>query len=377
MKTFALTRFVGATLLTAAFIVPAGADEVSDRAIALAGQQDFDQALLLLSEQDSGLKNSYDHRFAKARILSWDKQYGRAEAELSALIAEHPEDADLQLVMGNLKYYQSDLTAAQGYYQGVLDKFPNYTDASTGLENVRKARSAQAKAGKYRFRFDTAASISDFNQNAIDGWNSQSLRSEYKTDILAYHGALARYKRFGKTDIELGAGIADAVRGGWDWGLQAGFTPDADFRPKLSAGGRLGKTFETGQGPVLYPEISYRFDDYDTGAIHTIQPGVVSYFDNGFVLTGRLIATLADNRDDQIGVLASGLMPVTDRLNLNLGLANAPEAIDGVAITTKSVFGGATYSLSDGLDVFVNLSRDDRENSYVRNSVNVGITHKR
>jgi len=70
-------------------------------------------------------------------------------------------------------------------------------------------------------------------------------------------------------------------------------------------------------------------------------------------------------------------MPVTDRLKLSLGVANAPEAIDGVAITTQSVFGGATYSLNDGLDAFVNLSRHDRENSYVRNSINVGITHKR
>jgi len=164
---------------------------------------------------------------------------------------------------------------------------------------------------------------------------------------------------------------------GWDWGLQAGFTPDADFRPDLSAGGRLGRALNKSQGAVIYPEVSYRFDDYDTGAIHTVQPGVITYFDNGFVLTGRLIATLADNRDDQIGVLASGLMPVTDRLKLSLGVANAPEAIDGVAITTQSVFGGATYSLNDGLDAFVNLSRHDRENSYVRNSINVGITHKR
>ena len=377
MKTLGLARLTATALLATAFTAPAIADDISDRALALAGQQKFDQALTLLSQQNTALQNSYEHRFAKARILSWDKQFSRAEAELFSLMATHPGDPDLQLVMGNLKYYQSDLEAAQGYYQDVLEKFPNYTDARTGLENVRKARSDQLKSGKHRLRLDTAVSASGFNQSGIDGWNSQSLRGEYKVDTVAYHGTLQRYKRFGSTDVELGGGISDAVRGGWDWGLQAGFTPDADFRPDLSVGGRLGRVLNKGQGAVIYPEVSYRFDDYHTGAIHTLQPGIITYFDNGFVLTGRLIATLADNRDDQIGVLASGLVPVTDRLKLNLGVANAPEAIDGIAITTQSVFGGATYSLNDGFDAFVNLSRHDRENSYVRNSINVGITHKR
>jgi len=70
MKTLGLARLTATALLATAFTAPAIADDISDRALALAGQQKFDQALTLLSQQNTALQNSYEHRFAKARILS-------------------------------------------------------------------------------------------------------------------------------------------------------------------------------------------------------------------------------------------------------------------------------------------------------------------
>jgi len=130
-------------------------------------------------------------------------------------------------------------------------------------------------------------------------------------------------------------------------------------------------------GTVLYPNVIYRFDDYDTGSIHNIQPGLVAYLDGGIVLTGRMIATLQDSEDNQIGWLAEGRVPVTEKLQLRAGYADAAEAIDGLAISTQSVFGGLTYKVRDDLDVHINLARDDREDIYIRNSANVGFTYKR
>lgn len=162
-----------------------------------------------------------------------------------------------------------------------------------------------------------------------------------------------------------------------DWGIEGGFTPDSDFRPDFSAGGRLGYSLNLENGITAYPNLDYRYDDYALGGIHTVQPGLTTYFDNGISLTGRLIGTFQDAEDDQIGWLIQGHAPVTQKLKLNLGYASAPEAIDGVVIDTESFFGGLSYSVLDDLDIHINLAHDNRAESFSRNSLNVGFTHKR
>jgi len=167
------------------------------------------------------------------------------------------------------------------------------------------------------------------------------------------------------------------VRGGWDWGVEVGLTPDALFRPDFSAGGRVGRAIEIENGTVLYPNVTYRYDDYAAGAIHNIQPSITTYFENEVELTGRLIGTVQEAENDQLGWLVQGRIPVSNQLRLNIGYANAPEAIDGVVVTTQSLFGGLSYALRDDLELHLNFARDDRENIYIRDSVNVGFTHKR
>jgi len=346
MKIRALKSAVISLSLALSISNIAWANQINTQALELAGQQKFDQALTLLSGQDAELKAGYEHRFLKARILSWDGQYSKARAELNALMAEYPDNPDLQLTIGNLEYYQGNLDAAETQYQWVLSRFPDYQDARNGLENVRKAKAAKASNGEHDWRIDGSVGLSDFDRSDLSNWNDQFLRVEYSPETIAYHASVQRYKRFGTTDIELQGGIADAVRGGWDWGLEAGVTPNETFRPKFSVGTRLGKALEISDEIVIYPK-------------------------------GRLIATLQDQEDDQLGWLLEGRAPVTDRLQLRAGYANAPEAVDGVAITTQSLFGGLTYNVQDNLDLHINLARDDRENSFIRNSANVGFTYKR
>ena len=123
--------------------------------------------------------------------------------------------------------------------------------------------------------------------------------------------------------------------------------------------------------------MTYRYDDYASGAIHNISPELTAYFDKELVLTGRLIGTLQAGEEDQLGWLVQGRKRLSDRIQVNAGYANAPEAVDGFAISTESVFGGVTYSVREDLDIHLNLVRDDREDTYIRKGVNVGFTYKR
>lgn len=354
----------------------AWASEVNSRALDLAGQKKYEQALTLLSQQDTSVRSGYEHRFLKARILSWSGQYSSAQRELDSLNLDFPGNPDVALALGNLAYYQSDLGTAKKYYQAVVDKYPDYQDARNGLENVRRAQSSSS-ADKKDWRIDGGASFTDLSEDGLESWNSQVLRAEYAPDNLAYSAAIQKYDRFGSSDIQFSAGLSDAVRGGWDWSLEGAVTPDTTFRPDFSLGGSLGRGVEMANGTLLYPNLDYRYDEYTAGGIHTLQPGVTTYFENGIVLTARLIGTFQDVEDDLLGWLAQTRLPVSDDLLVNFGYASAPEAIDGVAVTTQSYFGGLTYSVLDDLDIHLNVSHDDRENSFSRNSLNVGFTHKR
>ena len=353
------------------------ANNVNDQALDLASNQNFRQALNLLSRQSQTEKTSYDHRFLKARILSWDGQYSAARQELASLIAAYPNNPDLHLALGNLEYYEGNLDAAQSEYQRVLAQSPNYQDAKNGLANVKKARQSQQSGTKNIWRIDGGLGLSDFDNTEIPEWDDQFLRVEYAPNNLAFHGSIQRYNRFDLTDIQMQAGISDAIRGGWDWGVDIGATLDADFRPDFSLGGRLGRAVELESGIVLYPNLNVRHDEYAAGGIETVQPDLTAYLSNGLVLSGRLIATFQDNEEDQLGWLVETRKSVTERLQLRAGYARAPEAINGTAITTESFFGGLTYAVNDGLDIHVNLSRDDRDASFVRDSANVSFTYKR
>ena len=342
-------------------------------------KKDFDQALELISQKTLIEQNTFDQRFLKARILSWKGDHRAARRALDTLMADFPGNDDVTFASGNLEYYQGNLKKADAIFTDILQRNPNYTDVAVARENVRKAQKAKRP---YKWRIDGGAGLSSFDENDLDNWNNQYLRAEYAPDNVAYHAKVQNYRRFEQNNVQFEAGIADAKREDWDWGLAAGFTPSADFRPEFHIGGRVGRKIKLDNGPTLVTTLHYRYDQYTEAKIHNISPEVTAYFQNGSRLTGRVINTVQSNESDQTGWLVSGSYPVSKKWTLNGGYAKAPEAvdnpnaIDSLVVTTKSIFGGVSYAVSPQLDLHVNVVRDDRQDTYIRNAVNVGFTQK-
>ena len=342
-------------------------------------RKDFDQALELISQKTLVEQNTFDQRFLKARILSWKGDHRAARRALDTLMADFPGNDDVTFASGNLEYYQGNLKKADAIFTDILQRNPNYTDVAVARENVRKA---QRTKRPYNWRIDGGAGLSSFDETDLNNWNNQYLRAEYTPDNVAYHAKVQNYRRFGQNNVQFEAGIADAKREDWDWGLAAGFTPSADFRPEFHIGGRVGRKIKLDNGPTLVTTLHYRYDQYTEAKIHNISPEVTAYFQNGSRLTGRVINTVQSNESDQTGWLVSGSYPVSKKWTLNGGYAKAPEAvdnpnaIDSLVVTTKSIFGGVSYAVSPQLDLHVNVVRDDRQDTYIRNAVNVGFTQK-
>lgn len=341
--------------------------------------KDFDHALNLISQKPLSEQNTFNQRFLKARILSWKGDNNRARDALNALMSDFPDNDDVTFASGNLEYYQGNFVNAEIIYSDILKRNPNYADVATALKNVRKAKEAKKP---YKWRIDSGAGISTFGESELDNWNNQYLRAEYAPNNIAYHAQVQNYRRFGQNNVQFEGGIADSKRGKWDWGVAAGFTPSADFRPEFHAGGRIGRKFKLEQGPTLLATVNYRYDEFTQAQIHNITPEVTAYFQNGARLSGRIINTVQSDLADQTGWSVSGSYPVSKKWSLNGGYAHAPEAIetpdfaDNLVVTTESIFGGVSYTVSPQLDLHVNIVRDDREDAYIRNAVNVGFTQK-
>ena len=373
VTTFILSMGLGASVFASDV---ADIDQRIQSSIAI---KDFDHALNLMQQKPLSEQNSFNQRFLRARVLSWKGDYGQAQTALDRLKSDFPGNDDLNFASGNLEYYQGNLQNAETIFTDILTRNPNYTDVATALENVQKAKRAKRP---HTWRIDGGAGFSTFGETDLENWNNQYLRVEYAPNNVAYHAQVQNYRRFGQNNVQFEGGIADSKRGKWDWGVAVGFTPDADFRPEFHAGGRIGRKFELDQGPTVVTTLHYRYDEYTEASIHNITPEVTAYFKNGARLTGRVINTVQSEQDNQTGWLVSGSYPVSKKWSINGGYASAPEAVetpaleDSLVITTESIFGGVSYAVSPQLDLHVNVVRDDRENTYIRNAVNVGFTQK-
>ena len=373
VTTFILSMGLGASVFAS------DVADIDQRIQSSIANKDFDHALNLMQQKPLSEQNSFNQRFLRARVLSWKGDYGQAQTALDRLKSDFPGNDDLNFASGNLEYYQGNLQNAETIFTDILTRNPNYTDVATALENVQKAKRAKRP---HTWRIDGGAGFSTFGETDLENWNNQYLRVEYAPNNVAYHAQVQNYRRFGQNNVQFEGGIADSKRGKWDWGVAAGFTPDADFRPEFHAGGRIGRKFELDQGPTVVTTLHYRYDEYTEASIHNITPEVTAYFKNGARLTGRVINTVQSEQDNQTGWLVSGSYPVSKKWSINGGYASAPEAVetpaleDSLVITTESIFGGVSYAVSPQLDLHVNVVRDDRENTYIRNAVNVGFTQK-
>ena len=339
----------------------------------------FNQALDLMSQQSQEHQNTFDQRFLRARILSWKGDYNQARNILDALMVDYPLNDDVTFASGNLEYYQGNFKKADVIFTDILQRNPNYRDVAIARENVRKA---QKPKRSYKWRIDGGLGLSSFDGSDLENWNNQYLRAEYTPNNVSYHARVQHYRQFGQNNVQFEGGLSDAKRGNWDWGVAAGFTPNADFRPEVHASGRIGRKIQLDNGPTVVTTLHYRYDQYTEAQIHNISPEVTAYFQNGARLTGRVINTVQSDQDDQTGWLVSGSYPVSKKWTLNGGFARAPEAVenptglDNLVVTTKSLFGGVTYAVTPQLDLHVNVVRDNREDTYIRNAVNVGFTQK-
>ena len=351
------------------------ADDVQTEALNLAQLKQYDAALAVLDAADAETQAELSRDLLKARLLSWAGRYEEAHELLTKLKSQNPDAADIDVIFGNLFYYQGKLEPAEQSFASALSTAPDHGDAVSGMGRVEKAKEAR-RIADLKWRVDAGASFSSFADDASDDWNEQFVNVQRRTGDVAVSVGAHHYKRFGESDTQLNVGLASVKYGGVDLSVQVSAVPDADFRPDASVGGRVGKSIEVTEDIDAYLALGYRYDSFGTGAVQTAQPELTATFSNGLELTSKLIVTRQENADTQTGFLVQGVYPVAKTVRLKLGFADAPEVINGQAVGTKSYFGGISFDVSDTLTFHANAARQDRAGNITRDDFVVGITRK-
>lgn len=295
-----------------------------------------------------------------------------AEAKrlLQAWLADHPDDVDARLQLAYAELALGNRRAAREGFEAVLRRAPDYGDARQGLALAlaREASPAGDSAGQLLLE----GALSDL-AGPVAGW------SEVAADLnvpvgqrTTLGGRAAHYRRFGLDDVELAGRIgwraSDAV-----WlRVQAGFTPEADFRPEFAIGGGVDLRLTTGNATVLTLDTEYQ--RYPLQEVVSINPGLVQYLADGRAwITLRGIGTIADGGALQAGGLVRGDYAPADGWRVFAGVANGPDTDLGIVTRVTSLFGGVEVPLGNRFGITGSVAQDWREAGADRTEFRLGL----
>lgn len=300
--------------------------------------------------------NDVEARILEARLLAWSGRNDDAGQAVSVLRKQHPANAEILILAGDIAWYGGDVAAAHRRYQRALELSPDHGDALNGLARVEAAR-------KRRWRVDTGLDVSRFGPQGLKEWQDSSLRVGYAlSDDTELHAIGWQSHRFSLIDryVEVGA---DHRFLPWLRGSAAvGMTPDADFLPKrrINLGGAVRVRDDKGLLDATWLSLDWQRSAYRSGTVSVVAPGLQQYLFEGRVwLTGRILRVTDENDKPHPGYETRADWQALEWFRIFGGYSNAPETNANVTAYTSSRFGGVVVGLTPDVDVTLSASRGD------------------
>ena len=353
----------------------------------------LDDALQSLDSALASDFRNFDARVLRAKVLSWQGRRAEAGTELQSLLKERPNDPGAGLAMAYLRYYQGDLPGAEQDFGRLLAADSGNRDAREGLERVRKARAASAPRP---WRLDADYEHSSFARRPQPAWHQEALQlsralPDGKTSV---YGRVEHYRQFEMSDVAFEAGVVRALHPRANASLAAGWTSAPDFRPEWSLAAdadflALTRPAANAVSPPVpaVPAVrlfaGFRCDAYESVKVFGFDPGVRLEWNDPWALEVKASRVQEEGGDPLWGGFVRfegplglpSLGPVSG-LRFSLGAADAPETVAAATVSTRSVFAGLGADVGSDWIVHAGYARDDREGSWVRHGVNVGVGYR-
>ncbi len=379
----------------------------------LAAAKRYDEAVDYLREAQTRFPDDIEIKLALARNLSWKGDDKTAAGVLASLDEGNP---DTLLLKANLEFHNGHFSKAEALYRKIVRLYPGYQDAEEGLQraidaqkaveqerrqktDIKRLRAERARNAReqgerekaerelfvasipepqpFAWQVDAGVQISSFSRVPQPNWNQEFLQVTHflSNRETAIHGKATRYEQFNSVDQEYEFGLDHRFSTSFYGHLYVSGSPDPAFRPewRVDAGG--GYLLMQEKMPLWFT-LDARYDSYPTIDVETINPGLrIEPFDN-WSLAGRLITVSQQNAATIYGwdVRLDG--QIREGTRFYIGYADAPETVAAVTVQTKTFFSGLAYDLSPACTLHFGYAHDDRENSYIRNVFDAGLTYR-
>lgn len=238
-----------------------------------------------------------DVRIALGRVQAWDHQYPAAERTLRYAYALDPSNHEAQEALADLYFWTDRHTEALHLYT-TLPVDPSRTDLARRIDAVRSLTTTSPRAPSesgndrqlpYRRYIKTGYTHSLYTKAIPDErdwltetafpWGSQTVVARFE-----------RIHRFGFHDSQIsGEWYGTGWAGGWGY-LSGTAAPNSTVVPRWSLGGEWFQNLAplSSHLSFLEPSFGYRHLSYPTTEVHLVQPGITVYFPADFWVTEKL-----------------------------------------------------------------------------------------
>lgn len=241
------------------------------------------------------------------------------------------------------------------------------------------AAPAQAQPKKISPKWRVYVSGSQSRLNGGRGkWQDAALVAAYRQNANTWlSGGLETSRRFGIQDTVISGRIARTFDQGATGYVALAGGPGARIRARtaLEVGGTTSPLVRFSPDWSLDLGVQASAAKYKTGNVGSFQPFAEVKSDKGAEFSARAIATFGDFGKALYGYSLRGLAPVTPRLRLQLGYADAPESDSGITLKTRAYSGGLAFDVNDWTSVRLDAAHEVRQ-QFDRDELAIGLARR-
>lgn len=179
--------------------------------------------LLMLQQHLAEEPRDVDARLLYGLMLSWEKRYEEARAELRKVLAQSPDYLDARVGLMNVEWWSGNLRTAREHVDEILRREP-------GNPQARRVRQ-QLDAANRPWTVSVSASHDRFNGSRTP-WNEQSLALSHETPAGSVILRASRAARFNRTDELIEVEFYPSFRPGTYAFIGVGAAPDRTLYPR-------------------------------------------------------------------------------------------------------------------------------------------------
>lgn len=305
--------------------------------------------------------DAIEPRLGLARVLYWSGAGAEALTELARI----SDSYDAQLLRGDILLAQGDRLGTKAAYERARHLLSGSDDRDLGQLLARTE-------APLKRRFDAGLSYEHYDQARGSESGSFAQLGGVLTETVSGYVRWDRLKQFDAIDHQFVGGAYWSPLRKWLLSLEAGGTPDPDFRPRVQA----QTSVEWLSGAMLQPLFSYRYFGYAFGEVHTYTPGLRVVLPGAGEL--ELRHARSRNTDESwTGVSSARYGWTRNRWNSYLAIYDGEEALPPQPKAQfRTLAAGGSYMVTRRWTLRLDYAHEDRKDFYIHQGAALALTYR-